>query len=166
MGTKLTNEENPELQHNTVWMVREKQIHHEKLGKKKKEKERWRAYFKDGIGPCLDVFLSPCGRRNIIAVQNNIYDKYGSQKKLFQPKTLLRPFPPLYLFIWLHHVPCGNLPQPEIEPVPPALKCRALTTGPPGKFSSPYLSLHLNCQIQCFWKWCQTEHIRRVRALV
>ena len=40
MGTKLTNEENPELQHNTVWMVREKQIHHEKPGKKKKEKER------------------------------------------------------------------------------------------------------------------------------
>lgn len=40
MGTKLTNEENPKLQHNTVWMVREKQIHHENLGEKKRERKR------------------------------------------------------------------------------------------------------------------------------
>ena len=125
MGTKLTNEENLKLQHNTIWMVWEKQIRHEKPEKKRK-RERWKAYFKDGSGPCLDILLRPCGKRKIIVVQNNIYDKYGSQKKLFQPKTLLRPFPPIYLFIWLHHVPCGNLPQQEIELVPPALEVQGL----------------------------------------
>ena len=36
MGTKLTNEENLKLQHNTIWMVWEKQIRHEKPGKKRK----------------------------------------------------------------------------------------------------------------------------------
>lgn len=36
MATKLTNEENPKLQHNTAWMVRENQMCHEKLGGKKR----------------------------------------------------------------------------------------------------------------------------------
>ena len=38
------------------------------------------------------------------------------------------------MFWFLDHEACGILaPQPGLEPAPPALESRFLTTGPPGK---------------------------------
>ena len=38
------------------------------------------------------------------------------------------------MFWFFGHEACGNLsPQPGIEPTPPALESKVLTTGPPGK---------------------------------
>ena len=85
MGTKQRNEENPKLQVQYGWWGKANMPW-------KARKKRRRAYFKDGRGPCLDIFLRPCGRRKIIPIQNNVYDKYGSHKKLFQPRTLSRQF--------------------------------------------------------------------------
>jgi len=43
----------------------------------------------------------------------------------------------LFLF-YVGHEACGIIaPQPGIEPAPPALEGKVLTTGPPGKFPPP-----------------------------
>ena len=40
-----------------------------------------------------------------------------------------------FFFFWPQHAACGiSIPQPEIEPAPPAVKRGVLTTGLPGKF--------------------------------
>ena len=53
-------------------------------------------------------------------------------------------YPPFFFFffyVWSQLAACGMLvPQPGIEPVPPALEGRVLTTEPPGKsLSSPLI---------------------------
>ena len=40
----------------------------------------------------------------------------------------------LYINFWPHPAACGiSVPQPGIEPIPPALEGKILTSGPPGK---------------------------------
>ena len=58
--------------------------------------------------------------------------------KLFKYAQVQRAFPFLYFNILFFLQPCAKaygilVPQPGIEPTPPALKAEVLTTGLPGK---------------------------------
>ena len=60
----------------------------------------------------------------------------------------------LYSFIWPCHAPCGILvPQPGIEPTPPALESEVLTTGPSGEPQLCFWGLGLKSQKSLPWKF-------------
>ena len=49
----------------------------------------------------------------------------------------------LFVFVFFCHEEWGILaPQPEIEPTPPALEGKILTSGPPGKSPLQFLIVH------------------------
>ena len=95
---------------------------------------------------CLTLHLANCPWTRPLQTQNNPVPSCGkwhfcltshpSQNPRNLPQLLL-----LSLFFWLNHAACGILvPQIRIEPVPPAMIARCLTTALPGKslsFKSP-----------------------------
>ena len=75
-----------------------------------------------GINACTKDTTYPCSQ----SLQSYI-------KPLMLPCTTLFF---VFFFFLLHYIECGILlivPWPGIEPGPPVLKCRVLTSGPPGK---------------------------------
>ena len=65
----------------------------------------------------------------------------------------------MFFFFWLHCLACGILvPWPGIEPEPPALECRVLTTGPPGNLFNSIIMLsqmfRLTLSPRMWPQWC------------
>lgn len=89
MGTKLTNEENPKLQHNTIWMVWEKQTRHEKLEKREREREKGRG--KDGKrkmeeGPTWTFYLDLVAGEKSLSFRTISMTNMEAKKNCFNPK--------------------------------------------------------------------------------
>lgn len=127
--------------------------------------QRWKRIFF-----CLTFFLGLVAGEKSLQFRNNIYDKYGSKKKLIQLQTLLRPFLPLLrIYLTASRRLVGIFPTRVQTSVPLHWKCRALTAGPPGKFFSPYLSFASQLPNSVFRKWRRqsiseaSEHLFKFR---